>query len=156
MECNRFVMVRRAALADIPELLVLLGQLYELEEDYHFDIAKHTRGFELLIPKDNAIVLVAEYQGKVVGMCSVQTVISTAQGTASGWVEDVIVLKEYRKQGIGIRLMEALDQWAVENGVSRLQLLADIDNQSAMRFYQLNGWNLMHSVAMRKYLPDEK
>ncbi len=148
---NRFVKVRRAALADIPELLVLLESLYELEVDYQFERDKQARGLELLADADNACVFVAEYEGEVVGMCSVQTVISTVQGTPSGWVEDVVVLDKFRGCGIGSKLLQAIDEWARENDVSRLQLLADDKNDKAIGFYHKHQWQTMHALALRKY-----
>ena len=46
-------------------------------------------------------IKVAEIDGAVRGMCTVQLVISTAEGGLAGLVEDLVVDRTYRGQGIG-------------------------------------------------------
>lgn len=154
MKCDvnyNTVIVRRAVPEDIPVLLDLLKQLFALEQDFSFDPDKQTKGLTQLIPCENSCVFAAEQDGKVVGMCSVQTVISTAQGTRSGWIEDVVVSEKCRRNGVGSSLMAAVDSWAKENGITRLQLLMDSSNDSAYEFYRRHGWQEIHMKPLRKF-----
>ena len=95
-------------------------------------------------------VFVAEKNGEVVGMCSIQTLISTAEGGLVGLVEDVVVREGNRGKGIGNALMGAVDDWARRHALKRLQLLADRDNAPALKFYELRGWKMTNLICVRK------
>lgn len=92
-----------------------------------------------------------EVDGKVVGMCTLQTHISTAKGARVGMVEDVVVDVEHRGKGVGAALLRTLEEWAVANGLSRLQLQADRDNQPALGFYRRQGWHLTNLIGWMKH-----
>jgi DNA-3-methyladenine glycosylase I len=48
-----------------------------------------------------------------------------------------------RKSGVGTALLEAMKQYALENGIRRLWLITTNDNLDALRFYQKRGWHLV-------------
>ena len=73
-------------------------------------------------------MLVAEKGDEIVGMCSVQILISTAQGGPVGLLEDLIVRKGHRGNGIGTRLLSEIFIWYDAKYISRLQLLRDADS----------------------------
>lgn len=132
-------------------MVSLLEALFTIEADFAFDAAKQRAGLEGLLESGQACVLVAEREGRVVGMVSVQTVISTAEGGPVGWVEDLVVAEDCRGLGIGRRLLEHLETWAIRNGLSRLQLLADRNNGPALGFYERLGWAETSLIALRKF-----
>ncbi|MEJ2592726.1 MAG: GNAT family N-acetyltransferase, partial [Candidatus Thiodiazotropha sp.] len=105
---------------------------------------------ERLLDAPDAHVVVAEEAGRVVGMATLQVVISTAEGGPAGLIEDVVVSESHRSRGIGQALMDDLIAWAGERGLTRLQLLADRDNQPALDFYCKQGWTLTRLIALRK------
>jgi GNAT superfamily N-acetyltransferase len=67
-------------------------------------------------------------------------------------VEDVVVEAAWRGQGLGRRLLAALADWAGEQGISRLQLLADRNNQPALDFYRQLGWQTTALICLRQRL----
>lgn len=148
------IVIRPAEARDMDGMVALLKSLFGIEADFAFDEARQRAGLDLLLQSGNACVLVAESAGRVVGMCSVQTVVSTAEGGLSGWVEDVVVDGDFQGRGVGRRLLERLEAWAIDNGVIRLQLLADRNNAAALGFYQRMGWDGTALVALRKYPQD--
>jgi GNAT superfamily N-acetyltransferase len=83
-------------------------------------------------------------------MVTAQTVVSTAEGGESVWVEDVVVRDGWRGKGIGRQLVGAVEQWCAGRGVTRMQLLADGGNDGAMEFYPKRGWTKTAMVAFRK------
>src|SRR5512135_298498 len=99
MECH--VTVRQASAADLDPLVLLLRALFAIEADFAFDESKQRRGLRLLLADDRACLLVAEAESAVVGMCSGQLVISTAEGGPSLLVEDVVVHESFRGRGVG-------------------------------------------------------
>ncbi|MGZ8216028.1 N-acetyltransferase family protein [Methylomagnum sp.] len=145
------ILIRPAEPRDVDGMVALLKSLFGIEADFAFDESRQRAGLRLLLQRGNGHVLVAEREGRVVGMGSVQTVVSTAEGGLSGWVEDVVVAEDCQGQGIGRRLLERLEGWAIDHGVSRLQLLADRNNDAALRFYERMGWGGTALVALRKH-----
>jgi ribosomal protein S18 acetylase RimI-like enzyme len=142
------VKVRPAAPGDIDSLLHLLEALFTLEQDFEPDWDKQRRGLEMLLETADADVVVAERDGRVVGMATMQVVISTAEGGPSGLIEDVVVHESHRGQGIGRALMDHLVGLADQKSLTRLQLLADRDNQPALAFYEKLGWSNTRLIAL--------
>lgn len=144
--------LRPAVAADMDSLLQLLEQLFTIEQDFTFNPGKQKRGIELLLQSDSAYLVVAELSGEVVGMATLQILISTAEGGRAGLVEDVVVSADHRGKGIGQSLLSHLTEWAEKNNLMRLQLLADKDNQAALEFYSHQNWSRTSLLAFRKSL----
>lgn len=151
---HSMVTIRTAELSDIEALTELLAELFQIEADFQFDAQKQRAGLKLLLHSDQACVFVAQTidNKKVIAMCSMQTLISTAEGGKVGLVEDVIVNTAYRGRGIGKKLLQHLTEWAVQHDFKRLQLLADKTNASALTFYTQQRWQSTQLVALRKIL----
>ena len=146
------ITIRTAKPSDIPELVKLLKELFTIEEDFDFDQEKQARGLNLLLDSEKNCFIVAQLfnDGKVLGMCTVQTLISTAEGGQVGLLEDLIVAADFRHQGIGAKLLAGAVNWADRRGLTRLQLLADKNNLPALNFYQKQGWQSTQLVCLRK------
>ena len=142
--------IREARNKDIPALIMLLKELFSIEKDFSFDPKAQKRGIELLIRSVDNRIFVAEIDKNIVGMCSVQILISTANGGKVGLVEDVVVSTKYQGHGLGKTLMNAIDNYAKELGLSRLQLLADKNNHPAIDFYNNMGWENTNLICLRK------
>jgi GNAT superfamily N-acetyltransferase len=144
--------IRQATVADIDTMSMLLAQLFSIEQDFTPNHSKQRHGLEKLLAASDAYVVVAEYEGEVVGMATLQVLISTAEGGLCGLIEDVVVSESYRGLGIGKILMAHLVRWAEEQGLTRLQLLADQENQPALMFYQSHGWSVTNLIALKRQL----
>lgn len=144
-------MIRPAANADIPAMLVLLHQLFTLETDFVFTGERQRRGLEMLLAAGEAQIMVAEEQGEVVGMATGQLMISTAEGGPSLIVEDLVVAPHWQHQGIGTALLKALAAWGAGRNAGRMQLLADRTNVPALGFYRQKGWRITQLICLRKY-----
>jgi ribosomal protein S18 acetylase RimI-like enzyme len=134
------LIIRPARIDDIDPLTGLLQELFTLEADFVPNAARQMAGLKRLLRESRAVILIAESCGEVVGMCTVQTVISTAEGGNAGLLEDMIVARKARRQGIGRALLEAAQRWAEGRGLTRLQLLVERDNDPALKFYFKSGW----------------
>jgi len=146
------VQIRSAIPADIPALLDLLKLLFSIEQDFLFNASKQERGLRMLLSSSQTAVIVAEQSGQVIGMCTGQLLISTAQGGSSALVEDVAVLPAHQGKGVGRLLVAAAEAWAVSQGASRIQLLADRNNAPALAFYQKMGLQGTAMICLRKML----
>lgn len=136
---------------DIPALIVLLDALFTIEQDFTPNHAAQQNGLTLMLQQpDMAYIVVARHNdGAVIGMASVQLVVSTAEGAYSAWIEDVVVDANYRQHGIGSALLASVLDWAASKGATRAQLLADMDNTPALDFYQRAGWKRTSLLAYR-------
>ena len=147
------VNVRLATSADIESLADLLETLFSIEEDFVVDRDNQRRGLEMMLNNGRGCVLAAQAaDGTVVGMCTGQLTISTAEGGPAVLIEDVVVREDRRGQGIGARLMDAMAEWARGNEAGRLQLLADSGNEPALGFYEHLGWETTQLICLRNRL----
>jgi len=152
VEINSNIKIREAYQKDIPQMCDLLNGLFSIEADFISNPDKQARGLQLLLEdKDHSLVLAAAVGDEVVGMCSVQTLISTSEGSPVGLVEDVVVRNDYRGKGVGTALLSEIFSWCEEKGITRVQLLADRDNQEALDFYASREWIYTNLICMRKH-----
>ena len=144
--------IRPARQQDIGEMILLLKSLFAIEADFSFDPDRHRVALGMLLNSDTSLVLVAEMDRQVVGMCSGQTVISTAEGGPALLVEDVVVASAMQGRGIATRMLQRLAEWARTRKITRLQLLADRGNNKALTFYTRRGWQTTQLLCLRRYL----
>ncbi|MEI6145636.1 MAG: GNAT family N-acetyltransferase [Methylococcales bacterium] len=148
------IKIRSAKIEDIPQLVILLKALFNIEADFEINPDKQSRGLKLLLNNDKACVLVAELidDNKILGMCSLQTFISTAEGGEVGFIEDLIVDADYRHQGIATKLLTEIFLWARQKDLTRIQLLADKTNTSALAFYEQQHWQSTQLICLKQSL----
>jgi GNAT superfamily N-acetyltransferase len=147
-------LIENAKTQDIPSLIALLDTLFRIEADFEADVAKQTKGLTLLInASEYGVIKVAKNQeGQVIGMVSAQLVISTAQGSPSAWIEDMVIKEAYRGEGVGKALLDEALVWAKNKGATRAQLLVDTENTSALGYYAHLGWESTQLQARKIYL----
>jgi ribosomal protein S18 acetylase RimI-like enzyme len=144
--------IRNAQPEDLESLTALLRELFSIEADFAVDADRQRRGLAMMLDGclKHRCVKVAELEGEVVGMVTAQLLISTAEGGIVALVEDMVVDSRYRGRGIGCQLMDAIESWSRERGASRLQLLADRTNFSALDFYDKIGWRPTRMICLRR------
>jgi len=150
------ILIRNAKQTDIPHLLNLLQQLFSIEKDFTFDAAKQKKGLSMMLDGcgKHRTVKVACHNDNIVGMCSVQTRISTATGSISATIEDLVVNSCYRHRGIGKKMLEAIQAWAKKRGIKTMQLLADKNNSSALKFYTAQKWSTTNLICLTKTIKE--
>lgn len=146
------VTLREARQGDLDELTALLRLLFTIEADFSFNEPRQRKGLLMMLDNDRGCVLVAEEAGQVIGMCTGQLVISTAEGGPAVLVEDMVVDPAHRGRGAGRALIKAMAGWAQEQGATRLQLLADKNNPPALAFYERLGWRTTALICLRQHL----
>lgn len=150
------IQIRPAVLADMDELVLLLKELFSIEEDFVFDETLQRRGLALMLSDtEQRCILVAEYKRKAIGMCTAQILVSTAEGWEVGLVEDMVVRESFCGKGIGGLLLSSIENWAREKRLKRLQLLADRNNAPGLRFYEKMNWAGTDLICLRKRIPEE-
>ncbi|MBD2360472.1 MULTISPECIES: GNAT family N-acetyltransferase [unclassified Anabaena] len=87
--------------------------------------------------------ILAEYSGKAVGFALFFHNYSTFLTKPGLYLEDLFVLPEYRRQGIGKALLIKLAQIAVERDCGRLEWSVLDWNESAQAFYRSMGASIL-------------
>ena len=130
-----------AAAKDLPQLVALLGQLFAQEAEFTPDVAKQETALKMILADPRAGKLFVARDGpRVVAMASLLFTVSTAEGGKAALFEDLVVHPDFRKQGIGAKLLEFVIAQARAEGVLRLTLLTDIQNESAQVLYRKLGF----------------
>jgi GNAT superfamily N-acetyltransferase len=142
--------IRHATSADLEPMVRLLADLFSIESDFRVDAVRQRRGLAMLLSDPRATVLVATRDGAVVGMATVQLLVSTSEGDLSALVEDVVVDRDARRRGVGRRLLAACEEWARSRDATRMQLLTDRGNATALAFYERTGWRPTRLVCLRR------
>lgn len=142
------MMIRKAADTDLEAMVGLLSELFTIEDDFTIDLERHKMGLSLLLSHEDAHILVAETEGRVVGMVTMQSLISTVMGSRVGLIEDFIVTESMRSRGIGQKLFDALLALSADLGYTRLALGADSRNSRALSFYRSYGFTSGHMGLM--------
>jgi GNAT superfamily N-acetyltransferase len=148
------ITIEAAVSTDIEPLVELLTVLFSIEKDFQPNPEAQRLGLSMLLDrKDLGQILVARHATLgVVGMISIQLVISTAVGAPSAWIEDVVLQEAFRGQGVGLSLLESAKNWAKDKGARRVQLLADADNTPALEFYKKHAWQPTRLFAWKQQL----
>ena len=146
------VYVRKACKNDIDKMLNLLKELF-LMEGVDFDRESQYNGLLFLMENEHrAAAFVAELSKEIVGMCTIQTLISTAKASYTAYIEDLCVDSDYRSKGVGGKLLEYCEIWCINNNINKIHLLADGRNKKALNFYKKNGWETTDYTALTKAL----
>lgn len=92
-----------------------------------------------LVDDPNCHCLVAEDGGKVIGFGSLSVYLTPVYGY-KGKIEDMVVDKNYRGQGLGRKLLESLINIAKEKNIKSLYLTSNPARQTAIRLYESAGF----------------
>ena len=127
--------------ADLPQLVELLGLLFDQEAEFRPDAAKQAAALKLLLSDPvRGRIYVARDGRRPVAMASLLFTISTAEGGKAAWFEDLVVHPDYRQQGTGQKMLAYVISQARAEGVLRITLLTDMQNESAQALYRRAGF----------------
>jgi len=98
-----------------------------------FDNLDLSRAWGLLATRVNELVVALD-RGEVVGF-AYGTMLMRPDKPAEFFVNEIGVHAEYRRQGIGSRLMRRLNELAMDRGCSGVWLMTEVENEEARAFY---------------------
>ena len=131
----------QATYSDIPELVELLGSLFEQEAEFEPNSEAQRKALsKIILDPKIGVILVARNDEKIVGMINLLFTESTALGTKVAILEDMVVLHTCRGAGVGSQLIDYAIREAKKEGCKRITLLTDIENTKAQLFYQKKGF----------------
>src|SRR5438067_13447640 len=129
-----------ATVKELPQMVELLGVLCTDEAEFHPDADKQKRALEAILANPAVGQIFVAREGKrVVAMASLLFTVSTAEGGKAAWFEDLVVHPDERKRGIGEALLKHVVAQARADGVLRITLLTDMQNERAQAMYRRAG-----------------
>lgn len=111
--------------------------LWELDER-KIDIDKQIEKINEISTSKNSTIMVAEYNNKLCGY--ILALGGSARRNKHSAYLVVGVTKKERGKGIGSRLFEALEIWAKENKIHRLELTVVTENKHGVALYKKQGF----------------
>jgi GNAT superfamily N-acetyltransferase len=147
------VLIRKAVPADAPsiaELIRSLGYFGFISAEAADATAGRTLKHLLMCLRDDShMVLVAvKPEGRVMGYVSVHWLPYLFLPGPEGYISELFIHSDFRGQGIGGRLLEAVRGEAVQAGCARLMLVNLRERESYQRqFYSKHGWKERPAMA---------
>lgn len=136
--------IRNATPDDVPQLFELIKALAEYEKLSHLVTGTTDALQEHLFGERPYIeAIVAEFENKAVGFALFFWNYSTFLTKPGIYLEDIFVLPEYRRLGIGKALLTRVAQIASERNAGRLEWSVLDWNESAIVFYQRFGASVL-------------
>ncbi len=124
-----------------------LGAVMQLHRELGWNPAFRADGstlrqrLESLITEENALLLVAELDGRVVGYIHGEIVTYLLFAGREMLVSEVFVMEQARGQGVGTALMAAIEAEAIQQRCFRISVLNSRDRESYKRgFYPGLGY----------------
>lgn len=120
-----------------------LGEEINLRRGYSPHNAEASRVgsgmFDEVISRSDAMIFIAEENGKLNGLMTFYLLPNLRHGFYSGHVEDIVVSKAYRRKGVGTALFYALKKYCKEHNVSVIKLDSGLELADAHKFYEKLG-----------------
>jgi ribosomal protein S18 acetylase RimI-like enzyme len=130
-----------ATAKDLPQLVELLAVLFTDEAEFQPDSNKQKRALEAILANPTIGKLFVAREGRrVVAMANLLYTVSTAEGGKAALFEDLVVHPDERKRGIGEALLKHVVEHARAEGVLRITLLTDMQNERAQAMYRRVGF----------------
>ena len=115
--------IRKANKKDIPALIKIVKGVPSIE-DYPGEYDKSL--FEKMLKDKETILLIAEIENQVVGFKE----FKIDKGAKRVYGESIAVSKDYRKQGIGLTLFNAMEDYAKKHEFKRISFIVRDWNES--------------------------
>ena len=107
-------------------------------------------GFSRFLKRNPGLSFVVETRGKVIGG------ILGGHDGRFGSIHHLVVLPEYRKQGIGKHLVRLCLKRIEATGVEKCHIFINRDNESGFHFWKTENWIERTDLKMASFVFDEE
>ena len=127
--------VRSARPSDCEVIADLLGQL-----GYPTAPGEAEARLASLNEHRHAVAIVAEVQGRVVGLVTAHVFPSIHDTPPAAWLTTLVVDEAHASQGLGRQLCVAAEEWARNRGAVRISVSSGKHRDEAHAFYERIGY----------------
>jgi GNAT superfamily N-acetyltransferase len=135
------VRIRDARADDWPKVSDLLAELGRPDVREDEDEPQHGTAFARYLERPDAIALVAEDDGTLVGFVDVEFRQRLNFLSPQAWVPDLVVSERVRRRGVGRALLAAAEERARERGCWGMTLESATWRIESHAFYERVGWS---------------
>jgi GNAT superfamily N-acetyltransferase len=154
--CRMEITIAPATRADIPMLLELIRELARFERlENEFTATAESLERALFGPQPVAGALMAQMDCEAAGYAIYFSTFSSFTGRSGLWLDDLYVRPQFRKRGLGRRLIKAVARIAAEQGCLRFEWLALDWNERALEFYRGLGARTLDEWVLLRVNPAE-
>ncbi len=150
------VKIRTATIKDMGEVLNLLKELkisayQEMGLDVKVEASKQAESVyrKALSEKEASLVLVAEVCGKVRGVLVAYFIPKILDGGLRMLIEEMVVAKDFRSQGVGGLLLKKSEQEAVKRKIKVIKVTTGT-RLKANKFYKKHGFTYFENAYRKK------
>jgi len=147
------VTVRQATILDL-DLLVPLFDLYRQFYRRPGDLALARRFLRERFEHNESIIFLAmRADGAALGFTQLFPSFSSASAARILILNDLFVLPQARRMGVGSRLLSAAADFGRAMGAARLTLSTEVTNEASQTLYEVAGWKqqtdfYVHNLAL--------
>lgn len=139
--------IKKATIDDLNTIQELNNKLFELEYNnfdpslkigWPYEIAGEEYFKDLI---ENQIIYLAIMNKEIVGYLAGSIHVENSYNTTSiAELDNMFILEEYRKYGIGTKLFNEFKDYCKKNKIDELKVTASSKNINAIKFYEKNGF----------------
>lgn len=141
--------IRRATIDEVEIIQKLNNELINYEMEQGFDsyvkdwaLSEESKKYFLDLI-ENQFVAVAEVDGEIVGYLAGSIYHDLSYSYYSGLTAEannMFVKEDFRRHGIGEKLMNSFVEWCKKNNAKRVMVTALSKNDKTIKFYRNNGF----------------
>ncbi len=154
------LVIRRATIDDLKDIQKLNNGLFEYESEMGLDtyikdwaLGDESKEYFTGLINDE-FVIIAELDMKVVGYLAGSlyrdATFSYYEGLTAE-LDNMFIIEEYRKFGIGTKLINSFIEWCKNQGAKRILVTASIGYKNTIKFYEKCGFKDIN-ITLRKDL----
>lgn len=141
------VKIRFAKSGDFEEIISLLEEITkaisgsEASSSYDLEASISSRRniFKKILAGENKI-FVSKYQDRIVSVLNLQLIPNVRYGRKRGHVEELIVKRGFRGQGIGSLMLKNVIEWCQKNDISVIKVMPRDKLKRAQKFLEKHGF----------------
>ncbi|MGB7746906.1 MAG: GNAT family N-acetyltransferase [Verrucomicrobiia bacterium] len=132
--------IRKIREDELPSLLSLYRHLHP--GDPELAVSKDVERLWHRIFSDSQLhYLVADVAGQIVSSCTLAIILNLTRGARPyGLIENVVTHPDFRRRGIGTRILQAALELAWKQDCYKVMLLTGRKDEATLRFYQHAGF----------------
>ncbi|MEH2068109.1 MAG: GNAT family N-acetyltransferase [Nostoc sp.] len=143
------ILIRQPTQQDIPAIMELIYLKAEFDGcPESVEATPQKLEVDLFGENPLAFVILAEVDGKAIGLATYHFIYSTFLAKPGIWLDDLYVKAEYRNHKIGEALMLRLRKIAQEKGCGRIDWTVAVSNKRGIKFYQKIGAKIINQVRL--------